>query len=407
MASVLEGVRVVEVAIYGFVPSAGAVLAEWGADVIKVEHPVTGDPMRGAVYNGIAPGPGRSSVLYEVFNRGKRSIGLDLTNSAGHELLMRLVDDADVFLTNFSPVARRKLGIDFDDIRARNPRIVYGRGSGQGTLGPDAEKGGFDTMSYWCRSGAASGGRFSDASRPAQLPAAGYGDIQSGLFLCAGIAAALVRRERTGEGGLVEVSLLAAGMWGMQASIVGAYVQGAENMAPHDPDRPPNALVNMYRTSDGRYVMLQMLEADRYWPGLCKAIGAEELVNDPRFSTDQRRQENIVACTGEIGRRIAEHDLAYWKAQLCTQDGQWGVVQSAREVLADEQAVANNYVQWLAFDDPATPPLPVVSVPVQFDGTAAPARRAPEHGEATDAVLLSLGLPWEDIIEYKIAGVVV
>ena len=156
MARILEGVRVVEVAQWWFVPSGGAVLADWGADVVKIEHPVTGDPQRGLVTSGFFPPTGGVNFMMEQSNRGKRSVGIDLANPRGREVLMKLVSTADVFLTNFLPAARRRLMIDVDDIRRVNPKIVYARGHGQGPKGPDAEKGGYDAASFWCRGGIAS-----------------------------------------------------------------------------------------------------------------------------------------------------------------------------------------------------------------------------------------------------------
>jgi len=198
---VMDGVRVLEVAIYAFAPAAGAVLADWGADVVKVEHPEAGDPLRGLVAYGVKPGDGGVTYLWEVLNRGKRSIGIDIASDDGRELLLSLCEGADVFLTNFLAPARQRLGIDADAVTARNPRIIYARGTGHGPRGPDADKGGYDGVSFWARSGVSIAAMLPDALYPVALPGPAYGDIQSGAHLAGGIGAALFRRERTGRGG--------------------------------------------------------------------------------------------------------------------------------------------------------------------------------------------------------------
>ena len=410
MTAVLSGIRVIEVGIWGYVPAAGVALAEWGADVIKIEHPEYGDPMRGAAFNGVVPGANGSSVLYEVFNRGKRSVGIDLHTDGGHDLLLKLVDGADVFVTNFMESARRRLLIDHDVVMARNPGIVYARASGQGSLGPDADKGGFDFVSYWARTGASLGAMPGGAGAPATPPSSGFGDLQSGLILAGGIAAALLHRERTGEGVLVDSSLLAAGLWAMQPSLAGVHVSGADDMPRWDHDRPPNPLVNTYRTADGRFVMLSMLDSDRHWPGLCAALGRAELADDARFATAVSRAEHVTACVAELDRILAGHDLEHWRARLATQDGPWAIIKTAAEALHDPQATENGYVRWIGYEDGSR--LPVAAVPVGFGGpTGIPvpetaAAPAPRHAAHTDEVLLECGLSWDELLEHKVKGAV-
>jgi len=189
MTGVMDGIKVLEVAQWWFVPAAGAVLADWGADVIKIEHPVSGDPQRGLMTSGLVPNTGGVNFMVEQSNRGKRSVGLDLATDAGRDILYQLAATADVFLTNFLPDARERLRIDLDDIRAVNPRIVYVRGHGQGARGPDARKGGFDAASFWCRGG------LSHALTPPGAPApvmqrAAYGDSVGAMTIAGGISAA-------------------------------------------------------------------------------------------------------------------------------------------------------------------------------------------------------------------------
>src|SRR3954447_8772063 len=198
MQDVLAGIRVVEVAAWTFVPISGAVLAEWGADVIKIEHPQMGDPQRGLVSSGFVPGGGDVNFMIEIPNRGKRSVALDLSTEGGRELLYKLVETADVFVTSYLPDVRARLQIDVEHIRARNPDIIYVRGSGQGPKGPEAGKGGFDGASYWARAGLAMTFKPAGAQWPTdQRPA--FGDVLGGLTIAGGIAAAIARRERTGK----------------------------------------------------------------------------------------------------------------------------------------------------------------------------------------------------------------
>jgi crotonobetainyl-CoA:carnitine CoA-transferase CaiB-like acyl-CoA transferase len=404
LAQVMDGVRVVEVALYGLVPTAGAVLSDWGADVIKIEHPEHGDPIRGLSAWGIRPGAGGVTYLWEVFNRGKRSVGVDVGTPEGLAVVMDLVEQADVFITNFLGPARRRLGIDVDDVRMRNERIIYGRGTGHGPIGPDADKGGFDGLSYWSRSAAASSASPADYGYPVPMPGPAFGDIQTGMHLAGGIAAALYRREKTGEGALVDTSLLASGMWAMQASLVGSHVIGKDELPKGNRLRPGNPLTNGYRTADGRTVVLAMLEADRYWPGFCEAIGLPELATDPRFENAEKRLQNVTECVEFLDDVFAKRSFEAWKTVLDSQEGQWTVIQNCAEVLQDEQGKINGYLKPVTYPSGTT--LPLVSVPVLIDGFAPDLTPGPELGSSTEDVLVELGRSWEDITKLKEQGVI-
>src|SRR5437667_5110651 len=205
MTGVLDGIRVLEVAEWGFVPSAGTVLGDWGAEVIKVEHPRFGDPIRGLITGGLIPGASGRNFIVEQLGRNKRSLGLDLTKPAGRELLDRLVARADVFLTSFLDDARERLRLTYEDLRRVNPRLVYAKGHGQGARGPDARRGGYDGVSFWARGGVAD--RLSGYGPYVQQRPA-FGDFIGGMCLAGGIAGALYHRERTGQGIEIDVSLL-------------------------------------------------------------------------------------------------------------------------------------------------------------------------------------------------------
>ena len=282
---ILDGVRVVEVATWTFVPACGAVLADWGAEVIKVEHPVTGDPQRGLMMSGMVGDGAQSSVnfIMETPNRGKRSIGVDISSDAGREVLLKLVAEADVFITSFLPAARAKLRIDVDDLRAVNPRLIYARGHGQGVRGAEAGNGGYDTTSFWARSGLANFFAPKDGSGFPPFHSPAIGDLTSGQTLAGGIAGALFHRERTGEASAVDVSLLSVGLWSMAPGIVASRLFDIDDLPQSLHPEMMNPLTNFYRTKDGRYLTLIMLEGDKYWAPVCQAIGRPDLIDDPRF----------------------------------------------------------------------------------------------------------------------------
>jgi crotonobetainyl-CoA:carnitine CoA-transferase CaiB-like acyl-CoA transferase len=398
----LTGIKVVEVSMWAFVPSAGAVLADWGASVTKIE-PGTGDPIRGLNYAGIAPGTGGFTFMYEIFNRGKRNVAMDLAAEGAVELLYKLVADADVFLVSLLPQARRKLKIDVDDIRAVNPKIIYAAGNGQGAFGDEAEKGGYDSISFWARSGIASAVTPDELPHPLSMPSGAFGDATSGAIFAGGIAAAIYQRERTGEGCVVDGSLLGTAMWALQPGIVGATLIGVPELPKMSRNASPNPLVNMYGTSDHRYVALCMLQGQRYWPGFCEAIGRSDLIEHPDYATDELRQKNIDACIAELDAHFATKPLAEWTTILETQPGQWNIVQKGGELATDPQAVANGFVQDVDYGGGRS--LTMVSTPVQFDRAPSPIAPAPELGADTDAVMAELGLSEDEIIDLRISGV--
>src|SRR5918996_1092983 len=282
MPGPLEGIKVVELASWMFVPSAGTVLVDWGADVIKVEHPVTGDPQRGLVTSGLLPG-GDSGInfMMEQPNRGKRSVAIDLSRPDGREAFMRLVEGADVFLTNYLPPVRRKLRVDVDDVRARNPRIVVARGSGQGPKGPDAEKGGYDAASFWARGGVGAVMPTNAEGWPSGQPSAAFGDVMGGLATAGAIAAALLQRERTGEASVVDVSLLATAMWQLSPMVVAAKLFGLTRLPTANRLKNPNPGVNTYRTLDELYSDPQVI-ANGYLPAMEAPNGQQvQLVASP------------------------------------------------------------------------------------------------------------------------------
>jgi len=402
----MKGVRVLEVAQFWFVPSAGAVLADWGANVIKVEHPERGDGQRGLATSGVATEIGGVDFLVQQPNRGKRSLALDFGRPEGLELLYQLTAKSDVFLTNFLPDARARLRIDVADIRKVNPKIIYVRGHGQGARGPEAHLGGYDASSFWSRGG------ISDALTPAGAPQptgqrAAFGDGIGGMTIAGGIAAALFARERTGAGSVVDISLLNTAMWVLSPDIIASSLLPAEMKTLPTVTRKKmfNPGVNSYKTRDERWVMLVMLQTDRYWADFCRRIGRPELATDPRYRDMKARFENREACIAELDAVFATRTLDEWRAAFDDMEGPWAPVQKARELLADRQALANGYVQQV--DGGKRGRFPLVTNPVQFDETPPTLTRGPEWGEHTDEVLQSeLGVPMDALLEYKAKGVI-
>ncbi|TDC56767.1 CoA transferase [Actinomadura sp. KC345] len=401
MTPPLEGIRVVEVAMYGFVPSAGAVLADWGADVVKIEHAVTGDPQRGLRQTGTMKVEGDPNPNIEHANRGKRSLGLDMSAPEGKEILHDLIRRSDVFLTSFLPASRRKLGIDVDDVRAVNPEIVYARGSALGPRGEEAEKGGYDMTAFWARAATAASITPPGVEGMVPPPGPAYGDTISGTNLAGGVAAALLRRERTGEAQVVDVSLLGSGLWAMGHGIglslhLGKALEAPETGAHGSPTNP---LTGLYRTADGRYLAFVMMQPARFWADVCRHIERPELADDPRFATAELIAENTPAAVETLREILATRTLGEWTERFATLAGPWAPVQDSLQVGDDAQIRDNEYLVRAG-------ELELVANPVQFDVTAPRLRPAPEFAAQTEEILMELGLDWARIIALKTAGAV-
>jgi crotonobetainyl-CoA:carnitine CoA-transferase CaiB-like acyl-CoA transferase len=402
MVSVMEGVRILEVAEHTFVPAASALLSDWGADVIKIEHVERGDAMRGLASTGVAEIRTDVHALLEHSNRGKRSLALDLSTPDGLEILYRLAAHSDVFLTNKLPSVRSKLKIGVEDIRARNPQIIYVRGTGQGELGPDADKGSYDSLAFWARSGAALGVTRPEYGHVPVQPGPAFGDSIGAMTIAGSIMGALFHRERTGEATTVDVSLFGTGLWAQGATLALSLSLGRPWEQP-DLLRP-NPVVADYQTSDGRWLSFTCLQAGKYWPLLCQAIGHPEWASDERFQD----QTSLLAHSAEAGallkQTFAQHPLEVWRPRLADFTGQWAVVQDTIEAAADPQAAANGYIQNCETADGLS--FQLVAAPVQFGGQAARPRRAPQFNEHGDEILAELGMDWDDIVALKVRNIV-
>jgi crotonobetainyl-CoA:carnitine CoA-transferase CaiB-like acyl-CoA transferase len=403
MTAVMEGVRVLEVAEHTFVPAASALLADWGADVVKIEHVERGDAMRGLAATGVAVVPNDVHALLEHSNRGKRSLGLDLTSPEGLDILYKLAATADVFLTNKLPSVRTKLKIDVDDIRAHSPRIIYVRGTGQGPRGPDADKGSYDALAFWARSGIAANIMRPEYGHVPVPPAPGFGDSIGAMTIAGGIMGALFHRERGGDATVVDVSLLGVGLWSIGQALALSLLLDTPWAAP-PVDTMRNPLVANYLTKDKRYLAFCCLQAAKYWPALCEAIGRPDLATDARFADHASLMANCADAVTALRAVFAERTLDEWRERLDGFTGQWTVVQNTLEAAADPQTLANGYLQ--DCETAAGVPFRLAAAPVEFDEHPPVPKRAPEFNEHGDEILGELGLDWDTIVDLKVRGVV-
>jgi crotonobetainyl-CoA:carnitine CoA-transferase CaiB-like acyl-CoA transferase len=394
MEGPLAGVRVLEVANWLAAPAGCALLADFGADVVKVE-PARGDPYRG--YRPQAAGYGLSfNVGFELDNRGKKGMTVNLERPRAREIIHRLVTKADVFVTNLIPGRRKRYGLTYDELVHHRADLICVSVTGYGSEGPDQDRPGYDYAAFWARSGImALMGEPTDAPPP-QRP--GMGDHTTALAVAGSVAMALLHRQRTGEGQEVDISLHNTGMWVLGVDVQAALVGG-------DPTRlsrlsVPNPLWNSYRTSDGRWLMLVMLVSDTYWPGFCRAIGREELEDDSRFSDFGSRYENREELIAILDDLFAQRTLEEWAPSLDEHRCIWAPAQTVREAVDDPQSRARR--AFATIDHPVAGEMELVDTPVKFSRARVEARGpAPELGQHTEEVLLEAGYSWDDIVKLR------
>lgn len=407
MTQVMKGIRVLEVAQFTFVPAAGAILADWGADVIKIEHPVRGDTQRGFVnLGGMEVNPHRSPFI-EHPNRGKRSVGVDISTPEGMEVIYELAKTADVFLTNYLPQQRQKMKFDVEHIRAVNPNIIYARGSAFGDKGPERESGGFDGTAFWSRSGIAHSMTPEEIDGMLSQGIPAFGDSIGGMNIAGGISAALFHRERTGEAIEMDVSLLSSAWWAAGTSIDMGIDSGKimRNRMPHSGGNPGNPFMGNYQTSDGGTINLCVLTPGNYIRDTFEHLGLPELADDERFVDTKALMKNWKEGGELIAAAIAAKPFEYWRQHLKTMRGQWAPIQSLLDIATDEQALANDMLFEVEASDGGDP-IKLVRGPVQFNHEPVKTTRAPQASEHTEIVLMELGLEWDRIEELKQKGAI-
>ncbi|HWO93394.1 MAG TPA: CoA transferase [Dehalococcoidia bacterium] len=398
MPGPMEGVKVVEFGVWVAAPSAAALLADWGADVIKIEPP-EGDPFRGLMAGLSDSG---SNPPFELDNRGKRSVALNLRTVEARAIAYQILAEADVFITNARPAALVRSGLDFPTLSERFPRLIYAQLTGYGADSDERDRAAFDVGAFWARAGIAALLTPDGADFPMQR--GGMGDHTAGAQLCAGICAALYHRERTGEGQRVAVSLARTGVYTIGWDINIALRTGVPP-GPMTRRTIPNPLIAPYRAGDGRAFWLLMLQGDRHWPDFCRAVGRPDWEHDERFSNLIARAMNCGALSEEIDRVLATKPYAEWAAIFDREDIWYAPVQGPAEVVDDPvMAQAGAFV-----DVPlgAGGTARMVATPVDFDGTPwEPGGPVPELGQHTEEVLLELGHDWGEIANLKELGAI-
>ncbi len=397
MPGPMEGIKVVELGMWVAGPAGAGILGDWGADVVKIEPP-EGDPFR-ALLSGIAEG---INPPFELDNRNKRSIGLNLTTAEGREIAAELIDGADVFVSNARPSALERAGLDWDTVSKRNPRLVYAHVTGYGLHGEDRDRAAFDVGAFWARSGVAAA--LTPEGQPLPYQRGGMGDHMAGLAAAGAVSAALFSRERTGEGQLVSVSLLRIGMYMMGWDISMATRLGHATV-PLTVAAPPNPMITAYTAGDGKRFFLLGLQGDRLWPDLLRAIDKPEWADDPRYADLKARFQSSAELVAALNEVFAEKPLDEWAEIFDREDVWWAPVRHAHEVPDDPQAHASGGFVEVPVD--GTDPIPGVATPIDFVGTPwTPRAPAPEFAQHTEEVLLELGHDWDRIIELKELGAI-
>ena len=395
---IFAGLKVIDCASFIAGPAAATILADHGAEVIKIEPPGAGDAYRSLFTRPGAPNPGVDYAWLAV-SRNKRGLALDLKAPEGRAILERLVSQADIFVTNFPLPVRERLRTRYADFAAKYPRLIYASLTAYGEAGPEGDKTGFDTTAYWARSGLMDEVRADHSALPARsVP--GMGDHPTASALFGGIAAALYRRERTGQGGEVRANLMNAGMWANTFLIQAALCGGTIPPRPKREDAP-NALGNMYQAGDGRWFIIAVISEDRQWAPLATAMGLTHLIADARFATTPARRANARALMNELDAVFATAPLAEWRTKLDAAGITFGPIGTTYEIAADEQALAIGALRPIE----GTPYLTVDS-PFTIEGSPKiPAHRAPDIGEHSSDILRDAGYSEAEIAAFRAANV--
>ncbi|MEA2760226.1 MAG: hypothetical protein QOH65_2839 [Methylobacteriaceae bacterium] len=396
--ALFDGLKVIDCASFIAAPAAATIFADFGADVIKIEPP-GGDPYRKLPQIKGQP-QCEQNYAWLLTDRSRRSLALDLSKPEGQAVLARLAASADIFITNMPLRVRARLGISYEQLAPLNARLIYASFTGYGETGEEASKPGFDSNAYWARSGLMNEVK-PDAESPPARSVSGMGDHPAALALYGGIVMALYRREKTGKGGHVASSLLANGLWSnglpIQAKFCGA------TFTPRVPrDHAPNALTNMYKCRDGRWLTLSLLDEERQWPPLMRAVEEPSLEHDPRFATKSVRHMNAHELVLIFDHIFLARDFAEWRRRLDAAGLVFGFVATLDDVVADKQARENGFI--LPIEDTS---FETLDSPIYLDGEEKrPPGRAPEVGESGAAVLREAGFAEEEIAKMRVGGIV-
>lgn len=395
---VFAGVRIVELAQYVFVPGGSVLLADQGAEVIKIEPPGTGDPYR-TLKIGDGRETGSVNLAMEQNNRNKKSLALDLKSEEGREALLKLIETADIFITSLRPKAIRALKLTVDDLRARNPRIIYAHGNGLGFKGAEADRPGFDASAFWAR-----GGVCWAFTRPGQQPTAArpaFGDHSGGMALAFGLAGALFKRAMTGEPSVVETSLLSTAAWMISSDLTYAQIPGYRT---HGGSATRVALKYSYTTKDERIIQLMLLDPRPHWGPLCRLLDLEHLIDDPRFADEESRVANSEELIPMMQDKIGAKTWAEWEPLFQKFDGAWEIIRTIDDARADPQVHAN---EMIFSAEVGGRTIQLVSGPTAFNGQAKPIhfRPSPGLGEHSEALLSEMGYSDEAIADMRARGV--
>jgi crotonobetainyl-CoA:carnitine CoA-transferase CaiB-like acyl-CoA transferase len=394
----MDGIKVVEVGMWVAGPAAAAILGDWGAEVVKIEPP-DGDPFRGLLSSFGSDGV---SPPFELDNRNKRGISLNLSTEEGRTIAGQLVDQADVFVTNARPVALERAGLDYDAVAARNPRLVYAQINGYGMTGEERDRAAYDVGAFWSRAGVAASLAPDGADLPYQR--GGMGDHMAGMAAAGAVSAALLARERTGKGQLVSTSLMRIGMYMLGWDVAMALRLGFPTV-PMTVQQPPNPMISAYTAGDGRRFWLLGLQGGRMWPDVLRAIGQQEWETDERFATIEARFMNSAVLVQELNAVFATKTMDEWAAIFDKEDVWWAPVQHAHELIDDP--VAHGAGGFVDVPMPDGTSVKGVATPVDFFGTpGAPRSSPPEFAQHTEEVLLELGYDWDQIISFKETGAI-
>ena len=399
MPGPLEGAKVVEMGLWVAAPSAAAILGDWGAQVIKIEPP-TGDPFRG-LFASVLGNPAALNPPFELDNRGKRSVALNLDLEEARDIALGLIADADVFITNMRPRVLEEFGLSYEALSVRFPRLVYGQVTGYGPHTDARDTAAYDVGAFWSQAGVGASLTAPGAEIPQQR--GGMGDHMTGQMLAGAVCAALVSRERTGLGQQVSVPLVRVGVYMIGWDIMLALRLGIP-IVGYDRKHAVNPIITCYQAGDGRWFWLLLLQADRHWGDLCRAIGREDLMGNERFKNIESRRLNAPDLVEELDTVFAARSIAEWAQAFAQHNVWWAPVNWPHETIQDPVVQAAG-----AFVDVPCPdgPVRMVATPADFSGTPwQPQSLPPELGQHTEEVLLELGYDWERIIALKEAGAI-